>query len=339
MTEPTMRAAFWRRQGPAREVLEIGPVPRPDPLHGEVLVRMATSGVNPHDTKKRSGWMPTPPPEGSVVPHSDGAGVIAAVGPGVDPARIGERVWVFRGGSARPNMGTAAEFCVVQDHQAPLLPNRVSFAEGAGLGVPGLTAHAALFMDGPLPEDGFVLVQAGAGAVGGCAVRLTARASPATVIATASTPEKQAEARASGAHHVLDYRDPDAAHRILGITAGRGVTRIIEVDFAANQAFDAAVIARHGVVASYSSTTDRRPVLDYYAFALKGCTLHFVQGMHLHGPVLAAAIAGVTRGAAAGWLAPPIAATLPLDRIAEAHETVEAGTRGKVIVTVDAALR
>lgn len=336
MTETTMRAAFWRSPGPARAVLELGTMARPVPRDGEVRVRIAASGVNPHDVKKRSGWMPVPPPAEPVVPHSDGAGVIEAVGPGVDPGRLGERVWVFRGGSAVPNRGTAAEFCVVKDHQAPKLPDGVSFTIGAALGVPALTAHAALFMDGPLPEGSAVLIQGGAGAVGACAVRFAARVPGLRVIATASTPERQAIARAAGAHHVLDYRAPDIATRILEVSGG--VERIVEVDFAANQATDIAVLKRHGVVASYSSTTDRTPVLDYYGFALKGCTLHFVQGMFLRGAVLEAGIAATNRGLAEGWLAPAIADTLPLDHIAEAHELVEAGAGGKVVVVVDETL-
>ena len=113
MTESTMRAAFWRHPGPARAVLELGTMPKPEPQQGQVRVRIAVSGVNPHDTKRRAGWMPVPPPPGPVVPHSDGAGVIEAIGRGVSPARLGQRVWVFRGGSAVPNMGTAAAFCVV----------------------------------------------------------------------------------------------------------------------------------------------------------------------------------------------------------------------------------
>ena len=336
MTEESMRAAFWRAPGPARTVLELGAMPRPVPKEGEVLVRIAASGVNPHDVKKRSGWMPVPPPSEPVVPHSDGAGVIEAVGPGVAPARLGQRVWVFRGGSAVPNRGTAAAFCVVKDHQAPVLPDGVPFTVGAALGVPALTAHAALFMDGPLPEGSTVLIQGGAGAVGACAVRFAARAPGVRVIATASTAEKQAAARAAGAHHVLDYRAPDIAEQILALSSG--VERIVEVDFAANQTTDIAVIKRHGVVASYSSTANRTPVLDYYGFALKGCTLHFVQGMFLRGAVLEAGIAATNRGLTEGWLRPTIAAALPLDRIAEAHELVEASAGGKVVVVVDETL-
>lgn len=333
-----MRAAFWRRPGPARAVLELGTVPKPAPRAGEVLVRIAASGVNPHDTKRRAGWLPVPPPSGPVVPHSDGAGVIEAVGPGVDPARVGQRVWVFGAGRAVPNLGTAAAYCVVRNDQAPPLPAEVPFTTGAALGVPGLTAHAALFMDGELPAGSVVLVHAGAGAVGSAALRFAARIPGVTLIATASTPEKQAAARAAGAHHVVDYRASDAAHRILAAAGGRGVDRIIEVDFAANQALDLAVIARHGVVASYSSTSNRTPLLDYYGFALKGCTLHFVQGMLLRGAVLEAAVAAVGRGVAEGWFRPAIAAVLPLSRIAEAHELVEAGAPGKVVVAVDETL-
>jgi NADPH2:quinone reductase len=327
--EFAMRAIQWRRNGPAREVLELVDLPVPEPGAGEVLVRVHASGVNPHDTKARAGWRGQVHTGGPVIPHGDGAGVIVAVGPGVPEARIGERAWLF---GARHGRGTCVEYLALPAAQAVALPDAVGFAQGGALGVPCLTAHLALFADGPI-KDRTVLVQGGAGAVGLAAVRFAARAG-ARVIATASTPAKREMARAAGAAEVLDYRAADVAETILALTGGRGVDRIVEVDFGANQAVDSAVIAPHGVIAAYSSTREPRPVLDYYAFAKKAVTLRFVQAMLLHGAALDAAVAATSAGLAAGWLRVPVAAVFPLERAAEAHEALEAGAAGKVVVEV-----
>lgn len=322
-----MRAIQWRRNGPAREVLELADLPEPQPAPGEVLVRVHASGVNPHDTKARAGWRGERHAGGPVIPHSDGAGVVIGVGAGVPATRIGQRVWIF---GARHGRGTCAELVAIGAAQAVPLPEGYGFAEGAGLGVPCLTAHLALFADGPIAGK-TVLVQGGAGAVGLAAVTFAARHG-ARVLATASTGAKRAAALAAGAAAALDYRAPDAAERILALTGGRGVDRIVEVDFGANQALDGQVIAPHGVIAAYSSTRDPRPVLDYYVFAKKAVTLRFVQAMLLHGPALEAAVAATSAALAEGWMRLPVAARFPLHRAAEAHEALEAGAQGKVVV-------
>jgi NADPH2:quinone reductase len=278
---PRRMAAIWyERLGPAAEVLQWGELPTPEPAANEVLVRIAASGVNPHDTKRRSGWTGEPMQEARCVPHSDGAGTIVAVGPGVAAARIGERVWLFGAGrGARVGQGTAAEFCALPAERAFPLPDGVSFEAGATLGVPGLTAHRAVFCDGSVTGQ-TVLVTGAAGAVATYAAQL-ALWDGAEVIATISSAEKAAHARALGIAHVLDYRREDVVARTLAITGGRGVDRIIEVDFGANIATCAALLAPNGVIAAYSSSRQRRPELDYYAFARKGARLHFVQGMIL----------------------------------------------------------
>jgi NADPH2:quinone reductase len=324
-----MRAIQWRRNGPAREVLEVVDLPRPEPGVDEVLVRVHASGVNPHDTKARAGWRGVAHQGAPMIPHSDGAGVIEAVGEGVSASRTGERVWMF---GARHGQGTCRDYLALPAAQAVALPEGVSMAEGAALGVPCLTAHLALFSDGPVTGK-TVLVQGGAGAVGMAAVRFAAQAG-ARVIATASTDAKRAAAIDAGAAEALDYRATDIAARILALTEGRGVDRIIEVDFGANQALDGTVIAPHGVIATYSSTREPRPVLDYYVFAKKAVTLRFVQAMLLHGPALEAAVRDTAAAVAAGWMRVPIAATFPLDRAAESHEALEAGAMGKVVVTL-----
>ena len=326
-----MQAAWYGRMGPAREVLELGELATPEPGHGEVLVKVMASGVNPHDTKRRSGWLGPKMYAPRVVPHSDGAGTIARVGPGVRGLKEGERVFVYRAGSARPGEGTAAEYVAVPEANAIALPDALSFAEGACLGVPAFTAYHATLSDGPVSGQ-WVLVQGGAGAVGVAAVEL-ARWSGARVIATVSSPEKAAIARAAGADHVIDYTKEDVAARVMEITGGAGVERIVEVDFGANVAVDGAVIAENGTVASYSSTRVREPVLPYYAFGLKGVKLHFVQGMNMPRAVREAGARTIVALTERGMLKPRIARTFPLSEIAAAHELVEAGTAiGNVVV-------
>ena len=219
----TMRAVYYERTGPAAEVLIHGEVETPRPAQGEVLVEIAASGVNPHDTKGRSGWTGRPMPHPRVIPHSDGAGHIVAVGGGVDRARIGERVWVCRA-DHRAGMGAAAEFVAVPA-DCVVLPDDVPFAAGASLGVPALTATMAVFTGGSVSGLD-VLVQGGAGAVSCYAIQF-ARQDGARVFATVSSPEKAAHARRYGADEVIDYRKEDVAARVLALTGGRGVARIV----------------------------------------------------------------------------------------------------------------
>jgi NADPH2:quinone reductase len=327
----TMRAAYYDRMGPARAVLTVGELAMPQPGHGEVLVKVEASGVNPHDTKRRSGWLGSTMYAARVVPHSDAAGLVAGVGPGVHSMSEGDRVFVYRAGSARPGEGTAAQYVVVPQANAIRLPNALSFAEGACLGVPAFTAFHATLSDGPVSGQ-TVLVQGGAGAVGLVAVEL-ARWSGATVIATVSSPEKADLARVAGADHVIDYTREDVAKRVMDITSGAGVERIVEVDFGANVAIDGAVIAENGTVASYSSTRVREPVLPYYAFGLKGVRLHFVQGMNMPRAIRESAARTIIALLERGMLKPRIARIFPLSDIAAAHEYVEAGQAiGNIVV-------
>jgi NADPH2:quinone reductase len=320
-----MRAVWYERCGPAAEVLQFGELPRPQPGPDEVLVRVHASGVNPHDTKKRSGWAGGSVASPRVIPHSDGAGVIEDVGANVPSSRIGERVWIMHA------PGAAADYTLVHcDHAAPL-PESVGFEVGACLGVPFMTAHDAVLRDGPVTGQ-TILVQGGAGAVAGYAIQL-AVLNGARVIATVSSAEKADHARKLGAAAAIDYRSEDVAAAVMDLTGGQGVERIVEVDFGANLAVNQAVIRPHGVIASYSSTRVREPVLPYYAFAPKGVTIHIVQGMLLTHELADAGKRDATALLAAGRLAHPIAAVFPLDRTAEAHDLLESGTAiGKVLV-------
>ncbi len=319
-----MRAVWYGRCGPAAEVLQLGERPRPEPGPGEVLVRVAWSGVNPHDTKKRSGWTGAAL-SGPVIPHSDGSGIIEGVGTGVPEARIGERVWIMHA------PGAAAEFTTVHADHAVALPPGVSLDVGACLGVPFMTAHDAVLRDGPVAGQ-TILVQGGAGAVAGYAIQLAAQGG-ARVIATISSPEKAEHARQLGAEATIDYRQEDVTAAVMALTDGRGIDRIIEVDFGANLAVDTAVIRPHGVIASYSSTRVREPAFPYYALAPKAVTIHVVQGMLLRHERAEPGKRAATALLAAGALQHPVAARFALERTAEAHALQESGRAvGKILV-------
>ncbi len=329
-----MRAAWYERTGPPHEVLVVGETATPKPKSGEVLVRVATSGINPSDTKQRAGWRSEGMPFPRIIPHSDGAGVIAAVGDGVDRDREGERVWLYNTQRGRPR-GTAAEFVAVPEVQAVPLPAEIDFRSAACLGVPASTAHYTVLSDGPVTGR-TILVAGAAGAVGHSVVQF-AKWSDARVIATVSGSTKAEYARAAGADHVINYREEPVVERVLELTGGAGVDRIAEVDFGANLAIDIAAIKPNGVIASYSSTRVPEPVLPYYLLAYKGVMVRFVQAYLLPPPARAQANADITEALMAGALRPNIAATFPLDRIADAHAVAESGKAiGNVVLDVSA---
>jgi len=336
-----MRAVWYDRTGPAAEVLVVGELPRPAPAAGEALVEMHASGINPADTKRRSGWGASDfgRVQGRVFPHSDGAGIVVATGEGVDPSLCGRRVWIWNasggdfykaeGGIER---GTAAEFVALPLRHVVLLPDNADFAVGACLGGPAMTAHHVVLGDGDVLGK-TVLVQGGAGAVGELAIQFAA-AGGARVIATVSSSAKAKIATEAGAHHVIDRHAEDVAARVQSLCP-RGVDRIVEVDFGANVAIDAAVAASNGKIASYSSTSNREPVLPYYALQRKGVTVQFVQAFILTAQARERAIAGINAMLDAGRLRPTIAARFPLAEIARAHELVESGKAiGNVVLTI-----
>jgi NADPH:quinone reductase len=326
----TMRALTYSEAGPAADVLRIVEMPVPRPGHGDVLVKVAASGVNPHDTKKRSGWLGRAVPEGGVIPHSDGAGTIADVGPGVGPERLGERVFVFGAGE---HGGTAADYVRVPALHAVPLPDAVSFEEGASLGIPAFTAFLAVLHHGPVTGK-TVLVHGGAGAVGSVAVEMACW-NGATVIATVSSEEKAAIARDAGADHVIDYRTQDVIAEVMALTRSRGVELIVDVDFGANLAIDAASLAHCSSVSAYSSSSNRTPTLPYYDFAMKGATLRFIQAASMSEDAMSAGRTTISALLQRGKLRPRIAARFPLAEAAAAHELLETGRAiGNIVVTL-----
>jgi NADPH:quinone reductase len=320
-------AALYRQTGPAAEVLEVEEVERPQPGPGEVLVRVRASGINPTDWKARAGMTPRPI-DGFQVPHMDGAGIIEAVGAGVNPGRVGERVWLWFACAGR-RWGTAAEWTVVPERQAVPLPDGASFDLGASLGVPAMTAHYCLFSDGPV-QGQTVLVAGGAGAVGHFAIELAKRAG-ARVITTVSSAEKAALAEKAGADLVVNYRSADAVQQILAFAPH--VDRVIEVALGANIALDLAVSRVGATIVTYAAEAID-PTLPVRACMTANVIMRFVLLYRIPAAAMDRAAADITAALAAGDLTGLPVHKYPLAAIAAAQEAVEAGAMGKVIVTL-----
>ena len=327
-----MLAAIYEKTGAAREVLRIVELPDPQPAAGEVRVKLATSGVNPSDVKTRAGRRTPTLPYPRIVPHSDGAGVIDAVGPGVPESRLGERVWVWNACWGRA-AGTAANYVALPSAQAVPLPATVSFAAGACLGIPALTAWHAVNMDGGVAGKA-VLVTGGAGAVGHYAVQFAKAAGARCVIATVSGPAKAALAGAAGADELVNYREEDVGARILEATAGVGVERVVEVDIAANLPVVLDALRAEGDVVAYGSGAADISV-PFLPSVLKNIRYRFFIVYNLGATERACAMADLTRQLERGGLQHHLGPSFPLHQIAAAHEAVEAGAVGNVIITLD----
>jgi NADPH:quinone reductase len=336
-----MRSIVFTESGPS-SVLHLTEREPDEPGAGEVRVRIAVSGVNPTDWKQRAGSTAAAATQPSV-PNQDGAGVVDAVGPGVEGLQVGDRVWTALSAYQRPLGGTAQELTVLPADRVHPLPDSASFDVGASLGVPALTAHRALTVTEGLPDrlspgslaDSVVLVAGGAGAVGHAAIQL-ARWAGATVIATVSSPGKAALAEAAGAQHVLNYREGDPAERIRSI-APDGVDTIVEVNVVANAELDAKVLRTGGTVAIYASNPGERLDVDIRPWMSLNGRLQFVLLYTIPRDALAAGaedvIAAIDAPAVGEEHGLPIH-RFPLERTAEAHDAVEAGAVGKVLVDV-----
>jgi NADPH:quinone reductase len=324
-----MRAVWYDRQGPANEVITTGELPTPEAGTGQVRVRLEASGVNPSDTYRRRGAVPAEYPR--VIPNSDGAGVIDQVGDLVPAKWVGKRVWLYNGQRNGRWMGTAAEYIALDVDLVTELPDHVSFAEGATLGIPGMTAHGCVFTAGPV-QGKTILVTGGAGAVGHYAVQLAAWAG-AEVIATISSADKADRARAGGATHVVNYRTEDVAARVAEITRGAGVDLVVDVDLGGNLAATLACVRDSGSIAYYATNGALEPQINLRALMGKNITLRgFVLPSSPH----------ATRKRAqqdiAAFIRTPgrilsVAGTFPLYQTAAAHLSVEAGGKvGTVVV-------
>lgn len=325
-----MRAAFYEKLGPARDVLQVGDMPEPLPLAGEVRVKIAASGVNPSDVKMRSGTGSAANQYPRIIPHSDGAGIIDQVGVGVPAARIGERVWLWNARWNRP-FGTAAQFVTLPAAQAVPLPDNTDFAAGACFGIPALTAWQGVETDGGVAAGEWVLVNGGAGAVGHYAVQMAALKG-ARVIATVSSAAKAAHAREAGAEIVIDRKKEDVVQRIRSVTGGKGIARAIEVDFSGNMPWLPQVMADYGLVAIYGSS-DREGLVPFGPSILANIGYRFFIVYNQPPALRTRAIAALDGLLRNNSLKHTVAASFPLDEIAAAHEAVERGSViGNVVV-------
>ncbi|MFB9269016.1 NADPH:quinone reductase [Bradyrhizobium erythrophlei] len=325
-----MRAVWYERAGPAAEVLTVGEMPTPEAGPGEVRVRLEASGVNPADVGRRSGnyrAMEFP----RVIPNSDGAGIIDQVGEGVSKFAVGDRVWLFNGQRNGRAFGTAAEYIALADYLVTPLPGDVSFAAGATLGIPCMTAWCSLFADGPVAGQ-TVLVTGGAGAVGHYAVQL-AKWGGARVIATVSSQVKDMEARLAGADMVVNYRTEDVVSKVMAFTENRGVDRVVDVDFGGNLATTLKIMALNSTIAVYATNGNRTPVVPMRELMEKCITLRSLLLFALPPPLLAAAQDDITKWLASGTRVHNIAGQFALADTAAAHLAVEKGDKvGTVIV-------
>lgn len=324
-----MRAAWYEKQGSARDVLIVGEMDDPQPQNGEVRIRLAVSGVNPGDVKKRQNAFGYGMPYSRIIPHSDGAGVVDAVGRGVSEAWLGRRVWCYAAQTYRP-FGTAAEYTAVPLERVALLPDSVPLEQGACLGIPGITAHRAVHVAGPV-EGSIVLVQGGAGAVGAFAVGLAHHAG-ARVIATCRSASDKEIALRAGADEVLLTADR-LTERIREL-APNGVDHIVEVAFGANIETDVAVLAQGGSIATYAADVFR-PEIPYWPLVFSNARVYFVGSDDIPIEAKLEATRAINQALEAGWPGLEIAAKFPLDEIAQAHEFVERPTKpGRVILTI-----
>ena len=324
-----MKACWYERAGPPEGVLEYGDIPPAEPGPGELRLRVHASGVNPGDVKKRQDAFALGLPFPRIIPHSDGAGIVESVGPGVTASWIGARVWGFGAQTYRP-FGTAAEFCCLPVENVVRLPDHVTFEQGALLGIPGLTAHEAVHAAGPVSRK-TVLVQGGAGAVGSIAVFLAKRAG-ANVIASVRKPVDEATARRAGADHVV-LGGASFVEQVLQ-AAPHGVDHIIEVAFGANIEDDVEILAPAGSIAAYASDRDA-PTLPFWPLVFKNVRLYFLGSDDFPTERKRQAAVELTAAASEGWVGLPIVETYDLSQVAEAHARVELGGAGRVVIKVE----
>ena len=324
-----MRAAYYDQNGSARDVLSLGQIDTPKPGPGEVLVRLKASGVNPSDVKSREGRtrkIAFP----RVIPHSDGAGLIEAVGEGVPKARVGERVWTWNGQWKRA-FGTCADYIVLPAPLAVKLPDHVSYEAGACLGIPAMTAYHAVAVAGPAKT---VLVSGGAGGVGHYAVQF-AKARGQSVIATVSSEAKAKLARAAGADHTIDYKRENVGERVMAITNKAGVDSVIEMDFSGNAKLMPSILHPRSTIVVYGNSNPDATIPSQF-FLTNVVTIRYIFVYELTQAERDTAVSAINGMLENKTLMNNVALTLPLNDIIVAHETVEQGKAlGNVVVSID----
>ncbi len=332
-----MKAVVNTARGAARDTLTLKEMPMPTPGAGEVLVAIRAIGINPSDVKLRSGAQ-GPMIADEVLIHNDGAGVIEAVGDGVGPARIGQRVWLYNvnrseDGLGQGPLGTATQYAIVPAHLAVELPEPAGFEAGACLGVPAMTAHRALMWAGPVAGS-TVLVTGGAGAVGHSAIQI-AKAKGARVIATVSSDAKAKIAKDAGADDVLNYKTSALGEQLISLVGVGGIDHVVDVDIAAHMDLYPQILKLNGTVGAYASASNLTPALPFYPLAFRNIQIQPVFVYSMSDAAKAEAITDINALLASAQLTPVIDRTFALEDIAEAHEAVEgAKLLGNAVLTV-----
>lgn len=324
-----MKAAWYERNGAAAEVLQFGERPTPEPGPGEVRIRLAFSGVNPSDVKSRAGSRPVKDPY--IIPHSDGAGVVDQVGAGVDPARVGQRVWTWNAQYGRA-LGTCAQYVTLPENQAVLLPAPASLEVGACLGIPALTAYQAVEL-AEIKSEHVVLVIGGASAVSYYAAQM-AREKGARVICTVGSAAKADLLREAGFDELIMYKEQDVAEVVLDLTDGKGVNAIIDMDFSTSAALiEIGVLAAHGQFVCFGSNDRGRIPVSFGALLPRSISLKFFLVYELTEAQRKVCVDGVNRLLEQGALQHLLGPSFTLEEIVAAHEAVESGKEiGKVLV-------
>ncbi|HTK14410.1 MAG TPA: NADPH:quinone reductase [Xanthobacteraceae bacterium] len=331
MSKPeTMHAGWYERMGAAHDVITFGEMERPQPRENEVLVRLHASGIDPSDYKRRANTrakMEFP----RIIPHSDGAGIVAAVGPGVRDLREGDRVWVFHAQWQRP-FGTAAEYVALPRTLVRPLPQGLSFAQGACLGIPAMTGYRAVHVAGA-PCGKTIYVAGATGRVGAYAVQFAKRGGARVIASTGSGEDARREIARLGADVVLDRKAPDLAARILAETGGEGVDQIVEVDISGNIALDESILREGGAIVSFGAATAPSVPIAQGGRRARNMSLHFILVYMLSPAVIDATCNGINE--AADGLVHRIGGTFALEKLAEAHAFAETTSgSGHVIVTM-----
>jgi NADPH2:quinone reductase len=326
-----MKAAWYTQNGEAQDVMQVGELPTPTPQAGDVLVRLMTSGVNPSDAKSRRA---RPVSDPLIVPHSDGAGVIEAVGAGVSAARVGQRVWVWNGQWQRA-LGTCAQYIALPEVQAVALPDDTDFAAGACMGIPGLTAVQAVILAERLAGDlrGQTVLVSGASSAVGHYITQMVRLAGGRLIGTVGSEAKAAHARAAGMQEAVFYKTESVPERVKALTQGRGADVIIDMDFSTTARWAAeGALAAHGQVVCYGSNA-LDVAMPFRPWLFQSMGVKFFLVYDLTPADRQKAVARLSAMLSQQQLQHSIGARFSLDQIAQAHQTVEAGqTVGNVVV-------
>jgi NADPH:quinone reductase len=327
-----MRAGWYERPGPANEVIKVGEMRSPTQGEGEVLVRVHASGINPSDYKRRANAsvaMEFP----RVIPHSDGSGVVAAVGTGVHGLREGDRVWVYSAQWRRP-FGTAAEFVSLPVNQVKRLPESVSFLQGACLGIPAMTGFRAVQVAGTI-RDKTVYIPGATGRVGAYALQFAKLGGAQVIVSTGSGPSSVEELKALGADVVLDRNQPDLESALLSAAGRAGVDVIIDVDIVGNIGLDERVIAENGAIISFGATNRPTLPITMSGRRARNLSFHFIFIYLLNHEQADLVCDGIVEAVSSSDITHRIAHVFPLAELARAHDSAErTPTKGHVVVEV-----